>query len=476
MAISSLKIEKLDLPLVICYLFFVLAGWLNIYSAVYTEEHSSVFDLSQRYGMQFVWIIASLLTAIFIIFVINPRIYSVLSPLIYIGVILLLLAVIFMGTEVGGSKSWLVLGPVRFQPAEVSKISTSLFLSYVMSKYGFRLQRINSALSVAVILLLPMLLIILEKETGSALVYCGFIFVLYREGLSGWFLVLGLLAILFFVITLGVSPLLAIICLFVMMSIASGIIRRDLFRHILLMLPFVFLLAFIPKISELEFLHPLTVLKHEYLAVILIAPVALWGFITGIKKKIKYIKPLYLSFLCSLMLIFSVGFIFDNILQAHQRARIENLLGITEDLKGAGYNVHQSKIAIGSGGLFGKGFLQGTQTKYNFVPEQSTDFIFCTIGEEWGFVGSVIVVALYLFMVARILILSEKQKDHFTRLYGYCIASCFFMHVLINIGMTMGLLPVIGIPLPFLSYGGSSLLTFTILLFIFIRLDNERWR
>ncbi len=469
---NNLRIEKIDLPLVLCYLFFIIAGWLNIYSAVYTEEHGSVFDLSQRYGMQFLWMIVSVIAAVFIIFVISPKAYSVLSPLAYIAVILLLLTVIFIGKEISGSKSWLIIGPLRFQPAEISKISTSLFLSYIMSKYGFRLSNVKDALSVAFIILFPMLLIILEKETGSALVYCGFIFLLYREGLSGWFLILGLLAIFLFVVTLGTSSLTAIICLFVIMGIAAGVIRRSLFRYIIFLIPFTVLLAFIPRITGLEFFSPLAILNDEYIALILIAPFALWCFI----KSIKYMKPLFLSFVCSVMLIFSVDFIFNNILQPHQRARIENLLGITQDLKGAGYNVHQSKIAIGSGGLWGKGFLEGTQTKFNFVPEQSTDFIFCTIGEEWGFAGSVVVVSLYLFMIARIVILSEKQKDNFTRMYGYCIASCFFMHVFINIGMTMGLLPVIGIPLPFLSYGGSSLLTFTILLFIFIRLDNERWR
>lgn len=476
MITNRLRIEKLDLPLIICYLFLILAGWLNIYSAVYTEEHTSIFDVSQRYGMQFIWMIASLITAGLIIFVINPRIYNVLSPIAYLGVLLLLLLVIFMGKEVSGSKSWLVLGPIRFQPAEISKISTSLFLSYVMSKYGFRLQNIRNSLSTALIILLPMALIILEKETGSALVYCGFIFLLYREGLSGWFLVFGISAILLFVITLGISSLVAVILLFGITGIIAGIIRRDLFRHLLFLILFIPPLAFIPKIQELQFFHLLAGFKPEHLAILLMIPFIFWSLITGIRKKNRYIKPLFLSFVCSALLIFSVDFIFNNILQPHQQTRIENLLGITEDLKGAGYNVHQSKIAIGSGGVFGKGFLKGTQTKFNFVPEQSTDFIFCTIGEEWGFTGSVLIISIYLFLIARILILSERQKDNFTRLYGYCIASCFFMHVFINIGMTMGLLPVIGIPLPYLSYGGSSLLAFTILLFIFIRLDNERWK
>lgn len=476
MSRDSIQLRKIDLPLVFCFLFFVIVGWLNIYSAVYTEENNSIFDFSQRYGMQFVWIITSFVLAAFILFVINPKIYSVLPPLIYIGVVVLLFVVIFLGKEVNGSKSWFVIGPVGFQPAEISKISTSLFLAYIMSKYGFKLTRMKDAVTIGITLLLPMLLIILEKETGSALVYCGFIFVLYREGLSGWFLVFGLTAIFMFVITLGISPLVAIIFLFAMLWVASGIFSGTIFRNILILIPLTVLLAFLPTIMQLEFMHPFTALKVEYWALIIIAPFTLYNFIVGIKKKIAHTKALFFSFFCAILLIFSVDFIFDNILQQHQRARIESLLGIEEDLKGAGYNVHQSKIAIGSGGFSGKGYLQGTQTKYNFVPEQSTDFIFCTVGEEWGFLGSIAIVGLYLFMIVRIILLSERQKDNFTRLYGYCIASCFFMHVFINIGMTMGLVPVIGIPLPFLSYGGSSLWTFTVLLFIFIRLDLERWR
>lgn len=473
---NSLKIEKIDLPLVFCYLFFILIGWMNIYSAVYTDEHSSIFDFSQRYGMQFVWIISAMLLAVFILFIINPKIYNVFSPLMYAGVTILLLVVIFLGKEVNGSKSWFVIGPVGFQPAEVSKISTSLFLAFIMSKYGFKLNRMKDAISIAAILLVPMLLIIMEKETGSALVYCGFIFMLYREGLSGWFLIFGLLAIFLFVITLGFSPLIAIICLFIIMGIAAGVISRNLFPYLFVTILITVLISFIPAILNAPFFESLKSVEVEYWALMLIAPFSLYGLISGVKRKVPQVKTLFLSFLCSVLLIFSVNFIFENILQAHQRSRIENLLGLEEDLQGAGYNVHQSKIAIGSGGFWGKGYLEGTQTKFNFVPEQSTDFIFCTIGEEWGFVGSVLVVCLYLFLIARIIILSERQKDNFTRLYGYCIASCFFMHVFINIGMTMGLLPVIGIPLPFLSYGGSSLWTFTILLFIFIRLDLERWR
>lgn len=473
---GNYRLGKIDIPLVLCYLFLVFAGWVNIFASVYSEEHSSIFDLSQRYGMQFIWIVTAFILAAGVIFVINPKVYSVLSPPIYLFVCVLLFAVIFLGKEVNGSHSWFEFGKVKFQPAEISKISTSLFLAYIMSKYGFRLGRLRDAISVALVILIPMALIVMEKETGSALVYCGFVFLLYREGLSGWFLLFGLLAILLFVVTLAVSPLAAIIILMVLHGVANGLFTGSLARHLLIIVPLAVLLGFLPRIYEVEWMGFLQSVDMEYLALGIALVPAVWALVKFVGKNARHIKPLFLSFLCSCALVFSVEFIFQEILQPHQRARIENLLGITEDLMGAGYNVHQSKIAIGSGGLTGKGFLAGTQTKFDFVPEQSTDFIFCTVGEEWGFIGSVAIIAVYLILIIRLIILSERQKDTFTRIYGYCVACCFFMHVFINIGMTMGLVPVIGIPLPLLSYGGSSLWSFTILLFIFIKLDMERWK
>lgn len=467
--------KKLDWWLILCYLLLVFIGWLNVYSAIFNDEHSFILDFSQRYGMQFVWIITSLILGVIIIFFINPKVYSVLSPLIYLFVVILLFAVIFIGKEVNGSKSWFVIGPVGFQPAEISKISTALFLSYIMSRYGFKLSKMKDAIKAAAILLVPMLFIVLEKETGSALVYAGFIFMLYREGLNGWILAFGFLAILLFVITLAFSSYTAIICLFTLLAILNGIIGHQLMKHIALTAILVIFLAFLPKILSYEFLDFIPEMPLEYWALAVMVPIIIYTLVKAVKKKLHHVKLITTCFFLSVMFIFSVNFIFNNILQPHQRSRIENLLGIEEDLKGAGYNVHQSKIAIGSGGFSGKGFLEGTQTKYNFVPEQSTDFIFCTIGEEHGFIGSVFVIFLYMFLIIRLIILSERQKDSFNRIYGYCVAYCFFMHFFINIGMTMGLVPVIGIPLPFLSYGGSSLWSFTILLAIFLRLDLERW-
>ncbi len=475
MGITNFKISKIDFPLVICYLILIVVGWLNIYSAVYVEGHASIFDTSQRYGMQFIWLLSSVAIAVAIIFFINHKVYSVLSPLIYISVIVLLALVIFVGKEVNGSKSWFALGPISFQPAEVSKISTSLFLSYIMSKIGFKLSNFSDMIKVIATLILPMMLIVMEKETGSALVYCGFIFVLYREGLSGVYLLFGLLSILLFVLTLSFSPLVSIIVLLVIFGFIYSILSKNTFRNIFYIILATTLLSFIPAILRSEYIgHLLESVKPEYIALFILLPLSIIAFYSGLKAKLPYIKSLFLVFISSILLVFSVQFFFASILQPHQRARIEILLGIKQDISGVGYNVHQSKIAIGSGGFFGKGFLEGTQTKFNFVPEQSTDFIFCTIGEEWGFLGASFIIALYLFMIGRIIMLAERQKYAFARLYGYCIASALFMHVFINIGMTMGLLPVIGIPLPFLSYGGSSLWTFTILLFIFIKLDLER--
>ena len=469
------RFGKIDIPLVICYLLLVFIGWINIFASVYSEEHSSIFDMSQRYGMQFIWILTAIVLAVSILFLLNPKIYSVLSPPIYLFVCMLLIAVTFLGKEVNGSHSWFQIGPVSFQPAEISKISTSLFLAYIMSKYNFRLGKMQDALSVAITILVPMSLIILEKETGSALVYCGFIFLLYREGLSGWVLVFGMLSILLFVVTLAISPLAAIIILFALSGIINGIYTCRILQHLCVIIPVSVLLGFMPALSR-EFIPSLAQFGFEYIALGITMGIALFTIVKFKGKRVRHLKYLMLGFVCSIILIFSVQFIFNNILQPHQRSRIENLLCIKEDLMGAGYNVHQSKIAIGSGGFIGKGFLKGTQTKFDFVPEQSTDFIFCTVGEEWGFLGSVLVLSIYMFLITRLIILSERQKDRFARIYGYCVACCFFMHVFINIGMTMGLVPVIGIPLPLLSYGGSSLWSFTVLLFIFIKLDMERWR
>ena len=416
--------KTVDWWLVGCYFLLVLIGWAVIYASIHSTEPSSIFDWSARSGKQAIWILTAILLDVFILFVINPRLWEVLSPYAYIAVFFLLVLVIFVSKDVKGSHSWFELGPVKFQPAEISKITTSLVLAMVMGKPTFRMSNRRQLLAVAAIVGLPMLAILGESETGSALVYVGFIFPLYREGLSGWWLFFLGMAILLFILTLvthwwvSVAVLFAVSLIYMIQMLRSS--RREE-----------------RSLRRRAFLHTL------------------------------------LAFAAGVMVIFATGFVFEHVLQDHQRKRIEVLLGLKEDPAGVGYNVRQSMIAIGSGGFTGKGFLQGTQTTYGFVPEQSTDFIFCTVGEEWGFLGCLAVILLYVFLIWRILNDAERSREAFTRIYGFCLASCLFMHLFINIGMTIGLMPVIGIPLPLLSYGGSSLWAFSMMLFIFIALDRQ---
>ncbi|MCR4824390.1 MAG: rod shape-determining protein RodA [Bacteroidales bacterium] len=416
--------KTVDWRLVACYLVLVLIGWVNIYASIHSTEPASIFDWSARSGKQFIWMMTAFVLDILILFAINPRLWEVVSPYTYVFVLFLLVLVIFVSKDVKGSHSWFELGPVKFQPAEISKITTSLLLAMVMSKPGFRLTNRRHMLVVALIIGLPMLAILGESETGSALVYVGFVFVLYREGLSGWWLFLLGMAILLFILTLVTHW-------WVSVAVLSVVCAAYYFRVL--------------RNSRRE------AINYRRLA----------------------LRRTLLAFAAGVLMSLATGFIFENVLQDHQRMRIEVLLGLKEDPAGVGYNVRQSMIAIGSGGLFGKGFLQGTQTTYGFVPEQSTDFIFCTVGEEWGFFGCLVVILLYVFLIWRIISDADRSREAFTRIYGYCLAACLFMHLFINIGMTIGLMPVIGIPLPLLSYGGSSLWAFSVMIFIFIALDSQ---
>ncbi len=471
---GSQRGRKVDFGLLLSYLFLVIFGWLNIYSAVYSEEHAFILDFSQRYGLQFIWVCISLGVAIILLYLINPRNFPPLTPVFYLAMLVLLAAVIFLGKEVNGSRSWFFIGSFGLQPAEFSKITTALLLSYIMSQYGFSLHNRKDAVKAALVVIVPILLILMEKETGSALVYIGLILVFYMEGLAGWVILLGIGLIAMFVITIALSPLTALVCAFSVCCIIRFVQNRSLV-WILTAIAATVLMCFIPRLAQIEALGFLNSLKPEVWALIIMVPhLFFWLKDVLAKRERPGGRYALISLAAAVLMVFSVNIIFDKVLQPHQKARIENLLGITEDLQGIGYNVHQSKIAIGSGGFTGKGFLNGTQTKYNFVPEQSTDFIFCTVGEEWGFLGCIVLLGVYIFLITRIIHLASKNSDAFTRIYGYCVASFFLMHVVINIGMTMGLLPVIGIPLPFLSYGGSGMMSFTILLFIFIRLDMER--
>ncbi|MBR5925456.1 MAG: rod shape-determining protein RodA [Bacteroidales bacterium] len=415
--------STVDWTLVGIYLLLVFIGWLNVYASIHTPDMGSPLAFSLRSGKQFVWILTALALAFVILFVVNPRIWEVLATPGYLIVVVLLVAVIFLGAEHKGSHSWFSVGPISFQPAEISKITTSLVLAALMSRQGFSMGRWRDFRMVALALGLPMLIILAENETGSALVYVGMLFVLYREGLPGVFIVLLGLAIVLFILTLKTSIWVSLAVLGVIGLLYLWYLLRNT--------------------------RPLSRERRFSLRMLLLAFVVFAG------------------------LVFSTDFAFNKVLQDHQRLRIEVLLGMKDDPHGVGYNVRQSMIAIGSGGFFGKGFTHGTQNTGGFVPEQSTDFIFCTVGEEWGFLGCLIVLVLYGILITRIVQDAERSREAFTRIYGYCVAACLFMHLFINVGMTIGLMPVIGIPLPFLSYGGSSLWGFTVMLFIFIALNRQ---
>ena len=510
--------QSYDWWLVIIYLLLVLFGWVNIYAAIHASEPAGILDWGTRSGKQFVWILTAFGLAGLILFIIPPRFWEAGAIPVYLAVLVLLVAVIFLGIEVKGSRSWFAFGPVRFQPAEISKISTSLMLAFLMSRAGYKLHEFKHLLLTAAIIGIPMLVILGESETGSALVYVGFIFMLYREGLSGWVLALIGLAILLFILTLTASPYVSVLVLIGLITFSNVLQSGRFLRWLLTCGVFILLMALLPlgmrsldkavhpeaeavveaieeapespaealaiteglpaeepaeTVSEGGFLDKVLGIDPLYILLVCAALFLPWYAWRAYREKDSFMSLSILAFLAGVALVFSTSFIFNHVLQDHQRKRIEVLLGMKEDPAGVGYNVAQSMIAIGSGGLTGKGYLQGTQTSFGFVPEQSTDFIFCTVGEEWGFMGCFFVIALYVLMIWRIIHDAEHSREHFTRIYGYCVACCLFMHLFINIGMTIGLMPVIGIPLPLMSYGGSSLWAFTVLLFIFIVLDHE---
>lgn len=406
---------NIDRKTLIIYLVLVLVGWISIYAAVYDANNSSILDLDCNYGKQLIWILTSFMLGCVILFL-DAKFYSTFAYGFYLVTMFLLFVVLIVGRVISGNQGWIDIGSFKLQPAEFAKFATALALARYLSASGVRMQFLSTKLLATLIIGVPMGLILLQGDVGSALTYVAFILVLYREGLPGEILVFGLLSAVLFVLTL--------------------------------LLP-----------------------QQALLIGIGVAAVMLVYYF---RKNRSRILVVVLGLIFSVGVVFGVDYVFHNVLKTHHRDRINNLLGKEVDLKGTGYNVNQSKIAIGSGGIFGKGFLQGTQTKYDFVPEQSTDFIFCTIGEEYGFLGSAIVIGLYLTMLLRIVTLAERQRSHFSRIYGYGVASILFFHLAINVGMTIGLVPVIGIPLPFISYGGSSLWGFTILLFIMLKMDANR--
>ena len=452
------------------YLAMMLIGWINIYAAVYNEEHKSIFDMTQQYGKQLMWIGAAIFIAMMMINT-DSKFFVTFAIPIYIAIIFLLILVPFIGTTINGAKSWIQIGSFLLQPSEFMKMGTSLALARFISSYNFKMHSWKSLLALAGILFVPVGLIFLQNDTGSAIVFGVFLLVLYREGLNGIVLFFSFLIAVVFILTMVLDPLITVLILTVAAIVINYMIRKKVKRNLIAIGTFTSIFTIGWLINYLFQWNVDPVYFMLIAAIVSSVVFFLWATMLH-KRSLAILIGIYLG--CVLFTV-SVDYVFHNIMEEHQRNRINELLGIQSDIHGAGYHVNQSKIAIGSGGFFGKGFLQGTQTKFDFVPEQSTDFIFCTVGEEWGFLGTTLVICLFMGLLMRLIFLAERNRSKFSRVYGYCVASILFFHFAVNIGMTIGLAPVIGIPLPFFSYGGSSLWSFTLLLFVFVRLDASRF-
>lgn len=474
--------QSLDWQTVLLYLMLVVAGWLSICGATYSFDMDELFQWGSRPIMQFVWIGLGVLIA-FAVLMINSQIFETYTPIFYVAMLGLCLITIFVAPDIKGSRSWLVLGPIRLQPAEFTKVATALMLAFQCSRYGFEVRSLKSYLQLMATIITPILLILGQRETGSALVFFALFIALYREGFTGLFMGLGVSAAFYFIVGMILDGVLwfgdttsaddfVIVSAIALLTFALHLIyneRRD---------PYL-----IPILGGWVGIYIIGWLVHQYVQPYDMAWLAVGVLVLVVLYIIyQWLKTFAVRFV--LMILFALGsygfflstnYIFDNVLEPHQQVRIKVSLGIESDPRGDGYNVEQSKIAIGSGGLWGKGFLQGTQTKLNYVPEQDTDFILCTVGEEQGFVGTSLLLIVYGIFILRLVHLSERQTWRFGRVYGYCIASIFFFHLFINVGMVIGIVPVIGIPLPFFSYGGSSLWGFSFMLFIFLGIDARRY-
>ena len=463
---NNLTVGGLDWITILVYTVLVLMGWVNIYAAVYDEAHSSIFDISQRYGMQLIWIGVSAFIAISIL-LIDDKYYHILAYPLYWFSILVLIGVLLFGKEVNGAKSWLF----GIQPSEFVKFTTALALARYMSSYSFDIRNLKHLLHVAILLGLPVLIVMLQNDTGSALVFGSFLFMLYREGFNGWVYIALIMIISLFIFSFLLEPTALLIVLILVCVVGEGMTNGNWRSKAIYLAGLALGSTLIYTVCQLL----LSIDISWYLSILIAATLSIGVVILyAYRYKINNILTFILLFFGSLGFTYTVDYVFNNVLQIHQQKRILDLLGLESDLSHWGYNVNQSKIAIGSGGFSGKGFLEGTQTKFNFVPEQSTDFIFCTVGEEWGFIGSAIVIILFVILILRLIRMGERQQEPFGRIYCYCVASVFLFHITINIGMTIGIMPVIGIPLPFFSYGGSSLIAFTILLFVAIKLDASK--
>ena len=473
-------LRSLDYWTILIYIALLTFGWISVCGASYTYGETDIFALSTRSGMQIVWIATSLVLG-FILLLLDDRYYDTFAYIIYILLLILLFATIFNPHTIKGSRSWLVLGPLRLQPAEFAKFATALALSKFMSTYGYDIHQWKHFAATLAIIFLPMMFIVLQRETGSALVYFAFFLMFYREGMPGSILFTAVAMVVYFVVGIRYADVMmaetptsvgkfTVLLLIQLFSAAMVWVycqdRRDALR----------IFAVTIGLTGMALLFSFYVIPFDVVWIQLVISALLIGYLLlqGMATRLRNYFWIAVFALGSIIFFNVADYGLNHVLQAHQRTRINVLLGLEEDLKGAGYNVHQSEIAIGSGGLEGKGFLNGTQTKLKYVPEQDTDFIFCTVGEEEGFVGSASVLLLFLALILRLIHLAERQPYRFGRVYGYCVLSIFLFHVFINVGMVLGLTPVIGIPLPFFSYGGSSLWGFTFLLFIFLALDARR--
>lgn len=473
-------LRSLDWWTVGIYIALLVFGWVSVCGASYTYGDTDIFSLSTRSGMQIVWIGTSLFLGL-VLLLLDDRFYDTFSYVIYAILLLLLFLTIFNPHEIKGSRSWLVLGPLRLQPAEFAKFATALAVAKLMGSYGFNIHHWKDFVAACGVVLLPMLFIVAQKETGSALVYLSFFLMFYREGMPGSILFTGVAMVFYFVVGIkfeGVSLLqtptsLGVFVVILLIQTFTSVMVNVYCRNKKLMW---YMLGGSFGATLLALLFSLYVIPFNIIWVQLLVTVVIVGYllVEWLRTRLSNYFFILAFAIGSIAFFYSADYVLNNVLEPHQRVRINVLLGLDDDLSGAGYNVHQSEIAIGSGGLRGKGFLNGTQTKLKFVPEQDTDFIFCTVGEEEGFFGSAGVLILFLLLILRLIHLAERQPFAFGRIYGYCVLSIFLFHVFINVGMVLGLTPVIGIPLPFFSYGGSSLWGFTFLLFIFLRIDAGR--
>ena len=473
-------LQSLDWWTIGIYLALLVFGWVSVCGASYTYGDTDIFSLSTRSGMQIVWIGTSICLG-FVLLMLDDRFYDTFAYVIYGLFMVLLFVTIFNPHEIKGSRSWLVLGPLRLQPAELAKFATALAISKYMSSYGFDIHKWKDFFGACLIVIVPMLFIVGQRETGSALVYTAFFLMFYREGMSGSFLFTGVAMVVYFVVGIKYENVMMwdqhtsvgkFVVLLLVQIFTSGMVYTYLKDRAAAL----GILAYCVGLTLLFVLFSTFVIPFDVVWVQLVLSAFLIGYLVFQGLSTRFMHYFYIALFAvgSVLFFYSADYVLNDVMEPHQRVRINVLLGLDEDPAGAGYNVHQSEIAIGSGGLGGKGFLNGTQTKLKFVPEQDTDFIFCTVGEEEGFLGSAAVLLLFLALIVRLMMLAERQPFKFGRVYGYCVASIFLFHLFINVGMVIGLTPVIGIPLPFFSYGGSSLWGFTLLLFIFLRIDAGR--